>query len=227
MNPEYNEMDTADYVKHGHRWLMTYSVEQHVHDQGSWVRNLMEELDHDTRIHVLKEISLFALKLVNGILQVQAERNSDNNTTLELAPPVMPSELVLMRSKRFNKLVLDPYCLHIAKFWTVEQIDQIERDHKDLLKSFIEESATKALIKKHDVKTMFNNAWNDLPRRFLHLRDSCGGFGSAFANTTSVESDFSVLKWEKDDFCQSMTNLTLEGIFQTKQSDMLGCIFTE
>ena len=82
----------------------------------------------------------------------------------------------------------------------MEQIDQIERDHKDLLKAFIEESATKALIEKHDVKTMFNDAWNNLPGWFLHLRDFCGGLGSAFANTTSVESDFNILKWEKDDF---------------------------
>ena len=74
---------------------------------------------------------------------------------------------------------------------------------------------------------MFNDAWNDLPGRFLHLRDFCGGLGSASANTTSVESDFNILKLEKDDFRQSMTNLTLEGIFQTKQSDMLGRIPTE
>ena len=45
----------------------------------------------------------------------------------------------------------------------------------------------------------------------------CGGLGSAFANTTSVESEFNILKWEKDDFRQSMMDLTLEGIFQTKQ----------
>ena len=45
----------------------------------------------------------------------------------------------------------------------------------------------------------------------------CGGLANAFANTTSVESDSSIMKWEKDDFRQSMMNLTLEGIFQAKQ----------
>jgi len=44
----------------------------------------------------------------------------------------------------------------------------------------------------------------------------CGGLANAFTNTTSVESDFSILKWEKDDFRQLMMN-TLEGIFQAKQ----------
>ena len=44
-----------------------------------------------------------------------------------------------------------------------------------------------------------------------------GGLANAFANTTSVESDFSILKWGEDDFLQSMMDLTLEGIFQGKQ----------
>jgi hypothetical protein len=45
----------------------------------------------------------------------------------------------------------------------------------------------------------------------------CDGLANAFTNTTSIESDFSILKWEKYDFRQSMMNLTLEGIFQAKQ----------
>ena len=49
----------------------------------------------------------------------------------------------------------------------------------------------------------------------------CSGLANAFANTTSVESDFSILKWEKDDFRQSMMNSTLEGIFQAKQRHVM------
>jgi hypothetical protein len=59
--------------------------------------------------------------------------------------------------------------------------------------------------------------WDDLKGHFEHLQMFCGGLANAFTNTTSVESDFSILKWEKDDFRQSMMNLTLEGIFQAKQ----------
>jgi hypothetical protein len=45
----------------------------------------------------------------------------------------------------------------------------------------------------------------------------CGGLANAFANITSVESYFSILKWEKDDFRRSMMNQMLEDIFQAKQ----------
>ena len=40
-----------------------------------------------------------------------------------------------------------------------------------------------------------------------------GGLANAFANITSIESDFNIMKWEKNDFRQSMMNMMLEGIF--------------
>ncbi len=42
-----------------------------------------------------------------------------------------------------------------------------------------------------------------------------------FANTTLVESDFSILKWEMDKNQTSLMHLSLEGIFQAKQQSML------
>jgi hypothetical protein len=36
--------------------------------------------------------------------------------------------------------------------------------------------------------------------RFKHLRMFCGGLANTFGNTTSVELDFNILKWEKNDF---------------------------
>ena len=42
-----------------------------------------------------------------------------------------------------------------------------------------------------------------------------------FANTVSMESDFSRLEWEKDEYCLLMTDLSLEGIIQSKQHELL------
>jgi hypothetical protein len=95
----------------------------------------------------------------------------------------------------------------------------------------IHSSATlKAVIEGHTFKTMFNVAWNDLPAQptLHHLRAFCGGLASAFANTTSVESDFSILKCEKDAYRMCLMALSVEGIFQTMQlitiREMLGLI---
>jgi len=45
-----------------------------------------------------------------------------------------------------------------------------------------------------------------------------------FANTASVESDFSILGWEKDAYRLSITDLSLEGVIQCKQYEMLSCL---
>ncbi|CAK9252168.1 unnamed protein product [Sphagnum jensenii] len=52
----------------------------------------------------------------------------------------------------------------------------------------------------------------------------CAFFSSlttAFANMTVVEFDFSIFKWEMDEFRTYLMHLSLEGIFQTKQHPIL------
>jgi len=53
------------------------------------------------------------------------------------------------------------------------------------------------------------------------LKDFCGGIATVFPNTATVEADFSNISWEKDDFRKSLTYLSLEGILQCKQYDLL------
>jgi hypothetical protein len=59
----------------------------------------------------------------------------------------------------------------------------------------------------------FNEAWDKINVPFNWLRQICGGLAMTFLNMMLVESDFSNLKWEKDDNRSSMIDLTLEGIF--------------
>ncbi len=64
---------------------------------------------------------------------------------------------------------------------------------------------------------MFNDAWDCAPGRFERMRSFCGGLATVLANTTSIESDFSILKWELDENCTTLMHLSLEGIFQANQ----------
>jgi len=45
-----------------------------------------------------------------------------------------------------------------------------------------------------------------------------------FPNSTYIDSDFSVLKWEKDSYRNNLLNLSLEGVFQSKQFEALAII---
>jgi hypothetical protein len=64
---------------------------------------------------------------------------------------------------------------------------------------------------------MFNDAWDCAPGWFERMRSFCGGLAIVLANTTSVELDFSILKWELDENRTALMYLSLEGIFQAKQ----------
>jgi hypothetical protein len=52
----------------------------------------------------------------------------------------------------------------------------------------------RAAIDLHDSTMSFESAWNCATSRLSHLRAFCGGLATVFANTTSVKSDFSILK---------------------------------
>jgi len=111
--------------------------------------------------------------------------------------------------------VLDPYRNHLSKFWFEESINQIEEGHRYLLKMYNEDAVLHAALDKHDVQTTFNDAWDAMSQqaRVERLRAFLCGLATAFANTTIVEFDFSILKWEMDEFRTCLMHLSLEGIF--------------
>jgi hypothetical protein len=83
----------------------------------------------------------------------------------------------------------------------------------------------KAIVDMHDEETGFNQAWDSIGgQRFRYLRRFCAGLATVFANMTAVESVFSILKWEKDEFPTALLDLSLEGIFQSKHFEQLGFI---
>ncbi|KAG6946718.1 hypothetical protein JG688_00015890, partial [Phytophthora aleatoria] len=49
------------------------------------------------------------------------------------------------------------------------------------------------------------------------LKQFCGDLASTFPNTATVESDFSIMGWEKDVYRKSTTDFSLEGVMHAKQ----------
>jgi hypothetical protein len=166
---------------------------------------------------MINHIAMYAIALVAGLQVVKAEWDGNNRASNKDASPVLPADLVKLRHGVFLKDVLDPFRQHVSSFWSAESVEQIEADHRELLKLYSADPIMHDIIDKHDQTTTFNDAWDCAPGRFEHLRSFCGGLATVFANTTSVESDFSILKWELDDNRTALMHLSLEGIFQAKQ----------
>jgi hypothetical protein len=53
--------------------------------------------------------------------------------------------------------VLDAYREHLAKFWSPQNINQIEADHCALLKAYNTDNVLRAAIDSHSVVTTFND----------------------------------------------------------------------
>jgi hypothetical protein len=137
------------------------------------------------------------------------------------APPIMPAQLVHLCPRDFICNVLDPRHAHLSRFWSLDEIEDVERDHMKLVKDYGVEIELKQNIDAQDHMTMFNCAWDSMRGRYQALCCFSSCLVMSFANIISVKLDFSILKSEKNSNRKSLTNLAFEGIFATKQHDRL------
>ena len=100
---------------------------------------------------------------------------------------------------------------------------EIENQYRQLHIAYCEELGLKSALDKYKevpIKS-FDIVWAIVEGRFKILRDFYRGIAMIFPNTASVESDFSILDWEKDKYRLSITDLSLEGIMHCKQYNVL------
>jgi hypothetical protein len=92
-----------------------------------------------------------------------------------------------------------------------------QSDHRDLLNLYASDQILRVAVNRNIIETSFDDAWDYAPSQFSHLRSFYGGLATVFANTTLIESDFSILKWEMDENRTCLMHVSLEGVFQAKQ----------
>jgi hypothetical protein len=211
-----NTLDDNTYVQQDSLRIPTVAIVNHIKNQGSFSRDYYEHLEEGDQQDVIKHIAMYAMALVAGLQSVKAERDNDNRASERNVPPVLPAQLVKLCHGTFLKEMLDPFWQHISSSWSEIGIEQIEVEHRKLLKLYASDIVLCGIIDKHNDMTTFNDAWDCVLGQFEHLCLFCGGLATVLANT-SVESDFSVLKWEMDDNRTALMHLSLEGIFHAKQ----------
>src|SRR2546423_2409275 len=205
------------------RWSVNYGVvHKFLQSLGMYTRHTLEALDVDTTEKVLESIGKLGVGIVDGIVDIQAKRNAQNHGDSDL-PSILPHELVTMSTGDFGKTIIDLHLQQLRHSWAEESIVGIENEHRELVIAYRREPALRSVIDAYarvDIKS-FDTAWAVVKGRFEILRDFCGGIATVFANTASVESDFSILGWERDEYRLSMMDLSLEGVLHCKQYKML------
>jgi hypothetical protein len=203
------------------RFIISHkSVIDVIYDQGLFIREIYDNLDDIEQTQIIRTIGNLILSIVDGIIAIQAERDSGNCPTDEM-PPVLPHELVKLRTGEFGINILARHLPQLQLTWTEDRIAQIEQDHRELREIHQQDHLFQSRLKECDHKTTFKAGWAMVDGKFSALQDFCGGIATVFANTASVESDFSILGWERDEYCLSLTDLSLEGILQSKQHELL------
>ena len=210
---------------HG-RWAIDYArIMEFLESTGMHFRHLLRSLSDELHQKVILAVGELAIGIVEGIVNIQAERDNNNNAD-EDVPVVLPHELVKISTSEYGNRVVDAHLAQLRYSWSEHDIAEIENQHRALCKAYRDESALRSALdacEKVD-NLSFETAWAIVDGRFDILRDFSGGIATVFANTASVESDFSILGWEKDVFRLSITDLSLEGILQCKQYEMLSLL---
>ena len=97
--------------------------------------------------------------------------------------------------------------------------DQVERESEKFFSKYLHDKTFKQLVDNTDEAKTFEEAWGGFYKEFLMLVQFSGGMASIFPGTSTVESDFSIIGWEKDEYRTQLSNLSLEGILHAKQFD--------
>jgi hypothetical protein len=63
----------------------------------------------------------------------------------------------------------------------------------------------------------YHDTWVSLQSQFPKLCEISSGLATIYPGTTRVESDFSILGWERDEYRSALMNFSLEGIMHAKQ----------
>ncbi len=87
-----------------------------------------------------------------------------------------------------------------------EEIENIGRQHKALCDSYRRQPNVKSSIDNFDDSAAYRDAWIGLHNTYLLLEKFVGGLATIFPDTSTVESDFSVVKYEKNKNRMSLTD---------------------
>ena len=93
----------------------------------------------------------------------------------------------------------------------------LEEEQCSLRDLYTRDETFKTMLDRMPAGVGFHDAWVTVQPRFPKLCDFAGGLASIYPDTTRVESDFSIIGWEKDEYLSALMDFSLEGIMHTKQ----------
>ena len=86
---------------------MSYTdIVEFIEDLRMYPRHTLQQLNDDTHRKVVQSIGELTLRIVDGVVNIQAERNQQNHVDSDL-PHVLPHELIKISTCEFGKTTVD------------------------------------------------------------------------------------------------------------------------
>jgi hypothetical protein len=182
----------------------------------AFVESTIEEVNESERTQLLLDVGLVFVVACNRISDIAVNRGAVNERSPEQSlTPVLPHDLVKISAAEFLRKALKQVA-RLEHHYCTDHINVIADQHKALLRAYRVEPVLRSGIDASNGRTSFDCAWTTLIARFPDLAEFCGGNATVFPGTATVESDFSVLRWEKDAFRKSLSDFGLDGVLHTK-----------
>jgi len=202
--------DSGDYA------VAFTTVSGCMEDLGMFIKDHLSAMDSGHCETLLRLSASAILELVDGITAVVAKRTEDNEAYINAAPNVLPHQLV--------RILPHDFCIYLQRHkerldytFSNEEIENIGRQHKALCDSYRRQPNVKSSIDSFDDSAAYRDAWIRLHNTYPLLEKFVGGLATIFPGTSTVENDFSVVKYEKNKNRMSLTDASLEGILHAKQ----------
>jgi hypothetical protein len=211
-------LDASSHVISGRYVVPLFSVREFVSGLASWVDSIVDEANEGQRSELFNDIVYVYVTACDCISELSAYRDENNNMLADpfSFPRVLPHELVKLFPAEFIHK-MRRYSYQLEQHYSGEHIDTIADEHKQMLHAYRTKHVLKQSIDALSSQSAFKDGWSLLGRRFPNLMEFCGVIATLFPGTSTVESDFSILRWEKDAFRKCLLDFRLEGVLQAKQ----------
>ena len=145
-----------------------------------------------------------------------AERNEDKKAYIGAAPSVLTNQIVRILPRKLS-VYLQRHWGRLDYTFSIEEIENIGRHNKALCDLYCRQPDAESSIESFDEGVAYRDNWNGLHNTYLLLERFVGGLAIIFPGTSTVESDFLVVKYEKNRNHMSLSDESLEGILHAKQ----------
>ena len=199
-------------------------VSAFLEDLGLAVVDMLDNLSLLERNKVVRAFAKLFVGMVDGIARITPQKNNEGAYGREF-PPVLPHELASTRGRDFTTLMREQRGRLRASMSETE-VDKICEEHVQLVEAVGREIDLRELLQTFSSETGFEDGWKHLEERFPALCRFAGGLATIFPGTSTVESDFSLVKWERDEHRQHLSTLSLAGILHAKQFEKVQSIPT-